>query len=285
MPTKPKDKSIFSETQNKAFRVILWVLAILSLAISLIMMYGIPYGSIYFGNRSEADIGMMIAASVVLGVATLMYLTILSQMAAWTNNNRERIEARSSIGEPVNVPYYLLWATPVAVWVAMIPWTFINLGDDLPLLAVLFAVPLILFIGMLFGALAWFLTIVPINLLIRTTYFFITEKEKSTKALLFILSLSLFMLSGAGLAITMPFAIDMPSSSKFSASATMLAIAFGQDLPYRVTNETAFAFGRIFIYTMLASIVTLLVMRYLLRKEFAESATRSISTAEPPKTS
>lgn len=234
MQPKTPYRLTFTATQKKIFRGIDILLAISGIIASVVVLFGLTYGTVYYGNRSEGDIGVLITLMIIVGVQVWLALTAFTLMPP---AGREDATTKSS-SRPFWYQCSLL--SVLIIWVMTFPWIFTHLGDESPLLIGLFAVPLMLALGMLFGALAWLFVTVPFNLLFRSLFALVVKRDTSVVPAL---TLSLMLISMGAIIVTMPSAVEIGHTGQAGYPAMLAAMA-GLPGDYRVENEITLFIGR-----------------------------------------
>ena len=238
----------FSVKQRKMFRLFDGCVAVAGILASMYTLYWLPYGSVYYGNRSEGDIGVFITLMIIVGVQAWL---ALSALTLWPGQTQV---SKSIVKRPFW--YQLSCISVILIWLSALPWTLTHLSSEGPWLIWLFALPLMLALGVLFGALAWLFGTIPLNMLVRGLYAFIFKRDRDAAPLLVIASMFLSM---SVLIIVMPMAVETGHSGQ-AGYPSMIAAMAGLPGDYRVENETAFIAGRIAAVVALVTIILWLAM-------------------------
>ena len=236
----------FSVKQRKMFRLFDGCVAVAGILASMYTLYWLPYGSVYYGNRSEGDIGVFITLMIIVGVQAWLALTALTLSPAQTPLYKK--------DTPRPFWYQLTLTSVVLIWFLALPWTITHLASDGPWLIWLLALPLMLALGLLFGALAWLFATVPLNLLVHSVYALVIKRDTSVAPALV---LACMLISMGVLIIVMPIAVETNHSGQ-AGYPSMIAAMAGVPGDYRVENEGAFVIGRV-----AAAIAALTILAWL----------------------
>lgn len=247
MNNTPDQLITLGPRQRLAYRIIDALLAVSGIIVSIVVLYGLPYGTLYYGNRSEADIGGFITLMIIVGVQTWLALSVLT---LWPPNSHV-------VKKPASRPfwYQLSLISVGVIWMMALVWALIHLESEGPWLIGLLAVPLMLALGLLFGALAWLFVTVPLNMLLRGVYAFIARRDVNAIP---IVVLACMLISMGALIVVMPMAVDTARSGQ-AAYPAMIAAMAGLPGDYTVQNASILVIGRI-----AATVAALMILAWLL---------------------
>lgn len=86
----PKSGYFFRDSENKRVSLLLIVLAVITVAVSLALLYGpLPDWDV-FAALDEDGTGMMIALMTILGAASFIYLSVIGAMLGMSPDGTAR---------------------------------------------------------------------------------------------------------------------------------------------------------------------------------------------------
>lgn len=255
MEQKDIPEVTYSLGQRKFLRIYDAFLAGAVVIAAAVILYAIPYGSLYYGNRSEGDIGTIITLMIVVGVLALFIASAFTFLSPKETKEGDALP-------PMKFPFRLSLMAVAATWIMTFPWAFIHLPDESPLLIALLAVPLMLCLGLLFGALAWLFVVVPLNMLVVSLYMLIAKRDTTASIGMI---LGVMLLSFGALIIVMPMAVDTSHTGP-AGYPSMIAAMAGLPGDYEVKNESLHLVGRILAVVAALSIVAYLIVGNRIRK-------------------
>lgn len=244
----------FTKKQHAFLRKYDALIAGLATIAAVIALYAVPHGAYYYGGTYGDTIETYITLAIVVAVLTLLAGSIFLLVRANGDKHSDKPMFPS-------LPFKLSLLSLVAIWVIAAPWVFMHLADEVPFVHLLFAVPATLFLGVLFGAIAWCLVAVPLALLARAVHGLVIKKDPT---MLVPLTLSVAMLLLASLIAIMPTAIDLDIPGKVGAMAGVMALLGFSNGNYTIENEAAFMLGR----GVLIAAIVLLVAHGVLKARF-----------------
>lgn len=250
-------KGPFSKKQQVFLRWYDMMLASLTILASVTILFVVPFGAPYYGSYYGNDIDTYITLGIVVGALTLL-------ASSTTLFMRSQDKKESTTQRAMSFPFkFSVWSL-VMIWLLTIPWSFMYLADDGPVLHAILGAPLTILFGVLFGAIAWAMAAVPLVLLVRAVHQLIVKKDAT---MLVPLTLACSILLLGSLIVIGPMAMDLGLPGKVGGFIGMLALLGVPVHEVTIENEAAFLLGRYVLVAALVILVVHLVLKAYFKKK------------------
>lgn len=246
LPQGPLNQKQYSFL-NRFDKVISWITVLLVATI----LFAIPFGALDYGTYYGDELNVYIAVAAIAGLLAMAIGCAFFFIATKRLQQGESARQRS-------LPFTRSLKSLAIIWVLLIVWACIYLLDDHFFVNILLYAPLALFLGLLFGAIAWAVVAAPVAILVRVVHQTTVKKDA---ALLVPATLAVGIITFASLIIIGPIAIDTELSTKAGAAQSMYALLGVPGDYYTIENEIAFAIGRYVLYASIALFVTFIILK------------------------
>lgn len=232
------------------------VIASLTVLAAAIILFVVPFGAPYYGGYYGKDIDTYITLGIAVGALTLFVSSIFLFMK--TSNEHNTSTERLAL-----YPFKASFVSLAVICLMTIPWSFIYLADDAPVLHAIFGAPTTILLAVLFGFTAWCMASVPLAILSRAIYRLAVQRDRS---MLVPLTLGCFILLLGSLVVIAPIAMDLEIPGKIGGIAGIMALLGVPSNNVTVEDEAAFLLGHCVVYVAFAVLVAHLVLKAHFKK-------------------